>query len=466
MRARVCMAAALVAGAAVAKDYEGYVNWEWRAVEVSDTNASANVRNQMDFTVPVHGPWLTVPSETGMTVTWITRIPCAGGIEYREKGTTNWVERWPVKYGQIDYSKDIQSFHLTGLKPGTEYEYRLLSNVDNFSTPYHMVICRGREIHEFRTIDPKRESYKVWVTSDFHGGARLCLDPMIRDAGAADSDFFFFLGDNVEDGPKNNIRYYTTFGYLDDVTRKWGTTKPTIFIRGNHDVWGIDTYRYGDYFPQPDGKTYYAFRQGPCYFVAIDTMWIPKENLQKQQWENYLVEQRDWLRGLKRTQGWKDAKFRIVMFHVPMFPGEGQSFPYDYFGETLADETPEGRIHAVITGHEHAYARINPNTKETRFNNQYKDVVTEGPKAFPQKWYCRNKFPERFPYVDIVCHLCESMTIEVSPEKLVFKSHRWAKPEGGYYDAFELTPDGQVRDLVDVTVLPWPQPEPPKAKKK
>ena len=450
-----CAALALT-GTLVAGGYDKYQVWQWMPVTVTDTNASDNVRHQEDFTVPLHGPWLTMPSETAMMVSWITTVPCAGGIEYREKGTEEWTAKWPVKYGQIDYSKDLHHFYLTGLKPATEYEYRLLSNEDNYTTAYYDVICRGREIHSFRTLDPKRDNYKIFLTSDCHGGFRLCLDPMIDNTGAADADFYFFLGDNVEDHVGNNIRHFVTFGYLDDVVRKWGTTKPSIFIRGNHDVWGQDTYQYGDYFPQPDGKTYFALRQGPALFVTVDLLWTPKEKLQKEQHLAYLKEQADWIRAMKKTPMWKTAKFRVVMMHIAPFPGEGCKWIGEAFNDVFLDESKDGRIHALVTGHEHLYARFNPNSNESHFNNAYGDVDL---KKYPPAWFLRDVIPERFPYVEISCHLGEAMTVDVSPEKLTFKSHRFSKPEGGFYDAFELYPDGKVKDLVETVAVPFVTPE-------
>ena len=252
--------------------YDHYLDWQLQGVVIQDENAASNVRLQTDFTKPLHGPWLTNPRPDGMTITWITRIPCAGGIDYREKGTDDFVRLWPVSYGRVDYSKDIHFFHLTGLKPGTEYEYRLVSNLDQYTSPYQDIVA-GRELYSFRTIDPEKKEYRVFITSDFHGGSRLILDPLIdRTEGAADSDLFFFLGDNLEDGNYNNIRYYITYGFLDDITRRWGSFKPTIFIRGNHDLNGPDVYRYGDYFPSPEETTYQAIRQGSTLFICLDTL--------------------------------------------------------------------------------------------------------------------------------------------------------------------------------------------------
>ncbi len=431
--------------------WQSYQDWQFQPVTINDPNSGENVRNQMDFTVPIHGPWLTCPAPDGMTVTWITRIKCAGGIEYREKGKEEWTALWPVKYGQIDYSRDLHSFHLKGLKPGTEYEYRLLSNLDSYNTAYHMVICTAREIYTFKTIDPKKSNYRVFVTADFHGGSRLCLDPMIDRTDALKSDMFFFLGDTVEDGMYTNIRYFTTFGFLDDITRKWGKEKPTVFLRGNHDINGYDTYQYGDYFPQPNERTYQAIAQGPVLFLCLDTMWPSKMKLQNEQHIKYLQEQVAWIKELKKTPVWKKAKFRIVMGHVAPFASEGTKFVGDVFNEVFSDNSKDGKIHAFLAGHEHAYWRINAGTKELRFSNLHNDVNL---KNYPSAYIRKTVIPDNVPYTLVVCHLTEAMTIDVSNEKLIFQSHRYSKPDGGFYDAFEMYPDGSVKDLVETVSIP------------
>ncbi len=442
-------AAAFCFAASGAEVYTKYVHWTHQPT----VHQGGNVRNQCDFTLPVHGPWLTNPKPDGMTVTWITRVPCAGGIEYREKGTEEFKQLWPVKGGIIDYSKDLHSFHLTGLKPGTEYEYRLLSNLDNYSTAYHMVISTGREIYTFRTVDPKKQNYKVFLTCDFHGGSRLNLDPLYERTGAKDADFYFFLGDTVEDSVAN-IRYYTTFGFLDDITRIWGTEKPSIFLRGNHDFWGRETYQYSDYFTQPDGKTYQAFRQGDVLWIGLDTLWKAKEKLQQQQIERYWDEQAAWLRELKKTDLWKTAKFRIVMAHLATF-GTESPFLAPHFDEVLNDNTPEGKIHLYLAGHMHCYYRINAGSKDARANTQYKGDVNE---KLIQNYLKRWPIPDNVPYTLVVGHLVEGMTIDVEKDKITLKSHRWNKPEGGFYDAFEMYPDGSIKELVESTAIPIPAP--------
>ncbi len=452
-------AAALTAAEAPKNSYTRYVHWTNQPTVVEDGDAWNNVRNQCDFTLPIHGPWLTNPKPDGMTVTWITRKACAGGIEYREKGTEDFKQLWFVKGGMIDYTKDLHSFHLTGLKPGTEYEYRLLSNLDHYSTAYHSVISTGRELYTFRTLDPKKENYRVWITCDLHGGSRLVLDPLYERTGAKDADFYCFLGDIVEDN-MDDIRYFTTFGYLDDITRIWGKNKPSIFLRGNHDIWGRETYQYADYFPQPDGKTYQAFRQGDVLWIGLDTMWTAKEKLQQQQVERYWAEQAEWIRNLKKTDLWKTAKFRVVMAHLTV---PEHKFLQAYFDEVLNDNTPEGRIHLYLAGHIHCYYRINAGTKEVRTSDPYGEI---NPKHYPPRHLSNTPILQKpLPYTLIVGHVTEGMTIDVSKDKLTVKSHRWRNLNGELYDAFEMYPDGSIKDLTDVKAYPIPPPPPPKAKK-
>ena len=293
----------------------------------------------------------------------------------------------------------------------------------------------------------------MFLTSDFHGGSRLILDPMIdRTGGAMDSDLFFFLGDNVEDGNYNNIRFYVTFGFLDDITRRWGSFKPTIFMRGNHDLTGADNYRYGDYFPSPEKTTYQAIRQGSTLFICLDSMWHAREKVQDEQVTKYLQEQLAWIDELKKTDLWKTAKFRVVMSHVaPLFSSEGvfmNGLLCEYFNKT----SPEDRIHIYLAGHEHCYYRINPGTREARINA---DVVNG--KNYPPAYIGRTPEDKTAPYTLVVLNIAEGMTLDVSDEKLVFKSYRWSVPEGGFCDAFEVYPDGTVKDLLPETgVYPIP----------
>ena len=421
--------------------YTNYMDWQFRAVVVADTNAADNVRHQNDFTVPIHGPWLLNPSPDTITVNWITRIPCGAALDYREKGKTEFTRVWKTTYGQIDYSSDLHTFHLAGLKPATTYEYRLVSNCDRYFTAY-LDVYVGREIYSFRTIDPQRNNYKVFVTADHHGSARLNLDPMINRSGADDADFYFFLGDNVEDN-MNDVRFYVTFGFLDDISRRWGSSKPTIFLRGNHDLWGSETHRWGDFFPRPDGKSYLAFAQGPALFICLDSMASGYGSpAQREQVDRYLKEQAEWIGRLKHGPLWRKSTFRVVMAHFGIHGSSMDKAMAPVFKQVLNDSSASGRVHLYLAGHEHHYMRIDPRSIDTK-------VGELSPKARSSM----NLQPDN-NFTHVLCALMEGMTIEVSPQKLTVRSHRWNHATGGLRDAFEIRSDGSVKDLMEVKSFP------------
>ncbi len=433
--------------------YKDYQDWQFRAVTVSDAeNRGNNVRNQMDFTVPMHGPWLLNPAYDSVTIKWITRVPCGAALEYREKGTEEFTRIWIKSYGQIDFSKDLHTHHLTGLKPATEYEYRFVTATDEyFGAHVYGFPVVGREIYSFKTLDPKKDTYKVFITADFHGGARLILDPMMRNTKAADSDFFCFLGDNVEDS-MNHARYHTTFGFLNDMSRHWSTSKPTVFVRGNHDYWGRESIQWGEYFGHTSGKSYYAFEQGQVLYVVLDTMnQSGGTKLKTEMIDEYMKEQAEWLKALKKTDMWKKAKFRIVLAHFgTLIDGTTAGWTYSYFGDILND-VKDGRVHAYLCGHEHRYSRIDMGSTEVKGSLLDKYRPSRYAVEKPQN------------YTQVSCHVSEGMTLEVFPDKLLFKSFDWRHDDGKLYDMFEIYPDGKVKDLMETQLIPV---QPPKAKKK
>ena len=86
--------------------------------------------------------------------------------------------------------------------------------------------------------------------------------------------------------------------------------------------------------------------------------------------------------------------------------------------------------------------------------------------AFKKSRYLhQGLIPDNVPYTNVSLHLVEGMTLDVSADKLVFKSHRWSKPEGGLYDEFTILPDGKVVDGAKVQIYEL-RPAPPVKKKK
>lgn len=440
----VLLATVLPGIAASATDH--YYDWEMRQVRLDDTNASANVRLHFDFTKPLHGPWLTNPSYTSMTVSYIGRN-AAAGIEYRAKGTGTWTRRWKTAYGMVDYSKDLRAFHLADLAPATEYEYRFLSAASRYLTAYSDTVI-GREIYSFKTLDPARESYQVMVTTDTHGSLRLTLDGIVEATNGKDADFYVFLGDNVEDS-MSEPRFYITSGILDDIVRLWARAKPTILVRGNHDAWGLHgADGWAEHFPRPDGKAYYAFRQGPALFVVLDTAAkayhsASRGSANAEVAQVYAAEQAAWVATLKASDTWKTAPFRIILNHYGMRTAPGADTQFQETASLLKDllneTTPEGRIHLFLCGHEHRYARCLPRTKGATGSPLAKPIVLRANQvAYP---YSED---DTYHFTEICGAAGEAMSLDVAPGRLTVTSFAGGA-EAQILDRVAIAPDGSAQ---------------------
>lgn len=127
--------------------------------------------------------------------------------------------------------------------------------------PYFPELEETKELFiPFRKV---RENPSFYHVSDVHGK----IDPAIRGAGALpDMDGMILNGDvpNYCDSKMNCL----------DILKLTGTvTKgevPVIFTRGNHDSRGRRAEILGNYIPHREGRTYYTFRLGNVWGLALD----------------------------------------------------------------------------------------------------------------------------------------------------------------------------------------------------
>lgn len=425
---------ALVLGAAsavlAAPVYDTVTEFQWLPIVHSDTNAISFVRSGTDCTKPIHGPWLLNPAPDSITINFITRRKTGAGLEIREKGTEDFKRIWKKSYDIIDYSSDTHNFHIGDLKTGTEYEYRLLSVDSVFTRCFAGNINVGRELYSFKTLDPKRDSYKVWFTADTHGCTRLKLDRHFKIAEGAECDFFIFNGDNVEDGFYEG-RYDVMHGFLDDAVRLWATSKPSVFVRGNHDCYEKDAWMWRDFFPRKDGRAYFCVSQGPALFLFLDTCTFVGSKVDVAIAKDFRQEQAAWIDDLKNTDEWKKSKFRVVFSHISTHQCQWPTEMSDFWA-ALNETDPARRIHIYLGGHMHRHLRIEPGTELS--------------KSIAPKWLGGGTNEFHYPLVQIKEQTAGQ--IAVSPEKLTFKFFTDEIAADGtpvIQDQFDLFPDGTLK---------------------
>ena len=111
---------------------------------------------------------------------------------------------------------------------------------------------------------------------------------------------------------------------------------------------------------------YYLVRQGPVCFVFLDTGEDkPDSDIEYSgitDYDNYRTEQAKWLAEAVKSKEYTEAKFRIVIAHMPPVSGRnvwhGQKEVLDKFVPVLND----AKVDVMLCGHLHRYSYNQPDS--------------------------------------------------------------------------------------------------------
>ena len=109
-------------------------------------------------------------------------------------------------------------------------------------------------------------------------------------------------------------------GFMDVCVERFATRKPFYFVRGNHDTRGKDARKLKKYFDFPKDKYYYSFNQGPVRFIVLDSGEDKADNHQYYSkladFDNYRLEELEWLKKEIEKDEFKDALFKLSLIHI------------------------------------------------------------------------------------------------------------------------------------------------------
>ena len=293
--------------------------------------------------------WSADPSNS-VDVQWRTS-PSAKtpNIKYRVKGTAREISVVAEKMVMEDrmLTNDRFTNHytakITGLKPGTSYQYRIDTQ-------------NGWSDAESFTTAAKDDSFSFLWFGDTHFSPYF--GEILREGSAAhpDASFFSIVGDLVSDG-LNRDQWDALFQY----SKETASRIPFMSVPGNHDNRaGLGAKMYTDLFSYPMNapagvpkEQTYSFTYKNALFLMIDatspidsqTVWIEKQ-----------------LAGTKAT--WK-----IAMFHFPPYNWEEPYFDIQKAWVPLFDKY---HVDMVFGGHLHYYMRSKP-MKSGKVVSSYKD---------------------------------------------------------------------------------------------
>lgn len=115
--------------------------------------------------------------------------------------------------------------------------------------------------YDFRPVEG--DEIRAYHIADSHNR----VEEPIRAAKAFGKIDFLILNGDIPNH-SGNIKYFSSIYEI--VSGITGGNCPAVFVRGNHDIRGSFAEVFGDYIPTVDGNTFFTFRLGNIWGLALD----------------------------------------------------------------------------------------------------------------------------------------------------------------------------------------------------
>lgn len=322
------------------------------------------------------GPYLQNVSGTEATVMWLTTVPCYSWVEW---GTTEALDEkaYMIVDGQVTANNTLNKIVVTRLKPGQHYFYRICSREITKYGPYKVEWGRNQytEVKSFETADPASHTLKCVFFNDLHDYLPT-FKALTGQLEGIDYDLSIFNGDcfndpSHEEGVLNSLKVYNQGIHAAE--------KPVIYLRGNHEIRGAYSRQWPSLVSNPGGKQYFALSRGPVRFIFLDC----GEDKEDSHWaysglndfEGFRREQAEWLKVEIEKPEFKNAKYRVLVHHIPIYGLKPDSFnPWQkLWGPILNSAGIDMSIH----GHTH---RVAVHPPKSVGDHTYPLIIGGGPK--------------------------------------------------------------------------------------
>ena len=265
-------------------------------------------------------PYLQNPADGGMTIMWETTIPTYSWVEYGTDTASLQRVRLLVD-GQAEFNEFIHKIRLENLVPGARYYYRVCSQEILYYGGYHKIWGNTAVSPFYTFVAPRKdaESFTALIFNDLHQRKQI-FEALFEHVKDVDYDFVVFNGDCIDD-PKDHDQ---ATGFIKVLTQAvGGSSTPTMFIRGNHEIrnaYSIGLRKHLDYV---GGRTYSAFNWGDTRFVILDCGEDKKDDHKEysglNDFTSLRLEQVDFLKKELASKEFKKAEKRILFHHIPIY---------------------------------------------------------------------------------------------------------------------------------------------------
>lgn len=340
------------------------------------------------------GPYLQELSSDGVTVVFENSIKSFSWVELKAKGSNSaGVKYYEDRDGQHQIYSDMQApkaavplqnfvVRLDGLKPNTEYDYRVCTQVVNWMKPYSASVGDVYEgdWHTFRTLDPNATEHHLVVVSDMHRRPEV-LEQMLNALDYQTADHIVYAGDMM-----NNMQVMANAvlapeepyaSFVNKSVELFASSKDFSMLRGECETRGDISRFFRTYFPHQSGRLYNAYRWGDLMVVMLDGGEAKADGdpmartTNLGMFDQYREQEARWLAGVVAGQEWQTAKYRIVFSH---FPVTNETLDEDnagaaHFAGLMLPILNQANVDLLVAGHRHpeGYTMIAKGSKGNEF---------------------------------------------------------------------------------------------------
>ena len=320
-----------------------------------------------------HGPYLQNLKETEVTIVWVASKPSIGWVELAPDDNSNYYhQERPKHFNTTNGVKNTALLHsvkITGLTPGTKYRYRIYSQEVLDHQSWEIIYGRiaatsvyGANPLSFTTNDRNKPETSFIMINDIHSRAED-IRPMMNVSDYKNTDMVIFNGDMAS----HLIDESTLFvGYMDSSINIFAKEIPMYYARGNHETRGPFATYFQNYFSPREPYLYYLVRQGPVCFIILDTGEDkPDSDIEYSgitDYDNYRTEQARWLKEAIKSKDYTEAKFKVVIAHMPPNTGRGLWHGQQEVLDKFVPILNEANVDVMLCAHTHRYSKSEPDS--------------------------------------------------------------------------------------------------------
>lgn len=321
-----------------------------------------------------HGPYLQELSNTGAFVYFTTSADGYSRVELCEEGSEDVTTHVTIDDGLIEAINTRNTIELKNLKPNTKYRYRLVSNeVKQFRlsrTIYGDTI--RTDWFTFKTLNPAAKECTFLTTSDIHDDSAK-YRKLLSYVPAQKTDMVFLLGDIMSHFSKEGQPYSS---FIDVSVDEFAKEVPFVLLRGNHDTRGHLARTYDNYIHRQNGHFYGTYKIGDTFFILLDTGEDKPDDHHDYSgvtaFEQYRLEQQEWLKEVVKSKEFKSAKKRIVFTHMQPAKRPADATRVSVHGPDMVYNLympilNKAKVDLLVCGHTHRFSLIEVKPGEYNF---------------------------------------------------------------------------------------------------